>query len=113
MAGKALRPPGRGRRSGRTTPAARAGILAPSPGCANRTLLIIIVSGMPRSGTSLMMQMLAAAGIPILSDDVRPADDSSPRGYYEWAPIKQLSRSPSILAKAEGKAVKIVSPLLL
>jgi hypothetical protein len=75
--------------------------------------MITIVSGLPRSGTSLMMQMLAAGGVPILSDGERRADVDNPRGYLEWERIKQLPREPALIAEAEGKAVKVVSQLLL
>ena len=75
--------------------------------------MITIVSGLPRSGTSLMMQMLAAGGMPILSDGERQADTDNPRGYLEWERIKQLPREPSCIAEAEGKAVKVISLLLL
>ena len=74
--------------------------------------MITIVSGLPRSGTSLMMQMLAAGGMPVLSDGERQADEDNPRGYLEWERIKQLPRDPSCIAEAEGKAVKVVSRLL-
>lgn len=75
--------------------------------------MITIVSGLPRSGTSLMMQMLAAGGLPTLSDGQRPPDDDNPRGYLEWERIKQLPRDPDCIAEAEGKAVKVISLLLL
>ena len=75
--------------------------------------MITIVSGLPRSGTSLMMQMLAAGGMPILSDGERQADVDNPRGYLEWERIKQLPKDPSCIAEAEGKAVKVISLLLL
>jgi hypothetical protein len=75
--------------------------------------MITIVSGLPRSGTSLMMQMLAAGGMPILSDGERSADVDNPRGYLEWERIKQLPRDPACIAEAEGKAVKVISKLLL
>jgi hypothetical protein len=74
--------------------------------------MITIVSGLPRSGTSLMMQMLGAAGLCVLSDGIRKADSGNPRGYLEWEPIKQLPRNPSLIAAAEGKAVKVISALL-
>ncbi len=74
--------------------------------------MITIVSGLPRSGTSLVMQMLAAGGYPILTDNVRAADDDNPRGYLEFERVKSLERDASWLADAEGKAVKIVSFLL-
>jgi hypothetical protein len=76
-------------------------------------LMITIVSGLPRSGTSLMMQMLAAGGMPILSDGERRADVDNPRGYLEWERIKQLPKDPACIAEAEGKAVKVISQLLL
>jgi hypothetical protein len=74
--------------------------------------MITIVSGLPRSGTSLMMQMLAAGGMPVLSDGERQPDVDNPRGYLEWERIKQLPRDPACIAEAEGKAVKVVSRLL-
>jgi hypothetical protein len=74
--------------------------------------VITIVSGLPRSGTSLMMQMLAAGGVPVLSDGERRADEDNRHGYYEWERIKQLPKEPSCIDEAEGKAVKVVSQLL-
>ncbi|HEX3351343.1 MAG TPA: hypothetical protein VHS34_00865 [Terriglobales bacterium] len=75
--------------------------------------MITIVSGLPRSGTSLMMQMLAAGGVPVLSDGERRADADNPRGYLEWERIKQLPKDPGCIVEAEGKAVKVISQLLL
>jgi Sulfotransferase domain len=75
--------------------------------------MIKIVSGLPRSGTSLMMQMLAAGGLPVLSDGERAADVDNPRGYLEWERIKQLPQDPACIAEAEGKVVKVISRLLL
>jgi hypothetical protein len=75
--------------------------------------MITIVSGLPRSGTSLMMQMLAAGGLAPLSDGERKADTDNPRGYLEWERIKQLPKEPSLIAEAEGKVVKVISQLLL
>jgi hypothetical protein len=74
--------------------------------------MVTIVSGLPRSGTSLMMQMLAAGGMPILSDGERQADVDNPRGYYEWERIKLLPKQPDCIAEAEGKVVKVISQLL-
>src|SRR3954467_14439576 len=76
-------------------------------------IVITIVSGLPRSGTSLMMQMLAAGGLAPLSDGERKADTDNPRGYLEWERIKQLPKEPSLIAEAEGKVVKVISQLLL
>jgi hypothetical protein len=75
--------------------------------------MIAIVSGLPRSGTSLMMQMLAAGGMPVLSDGERRADTDNPRGYLEWERIKTLPKDPGCIAEAEGKVVKVISQLLL
>lgn len=73
---------------------------------------VVIVSGLPRSGTSMMMQMLAAGGVPVLSDGVRSADEDNPRGYYELEEAKKLASDNSWLPRARGKAVKIVAQLL-
>ena len=75
--------------------------------------MITIVSGLPRSGTSLMMQMLAAGGMQVLSDGERKADTDNPKGYLEWERIKQLPKDPSLIAEAEGKVVKVISQLIL
>ena len=75
--------------------------------------MITIVSGLPRSGTSLMMQMLVAGGMTPLSDGERPPDEDNPRGYLEWERIKQLPEDPGCIAQAEGKVVKVISKLLL
>jgi len=74
--------------------------------------VITIVSGLPRSGTSLMMQMLAAGGMPVLTDGERQADADNPRGYYEWEAVKRLPQEPDLIAQAEDKAVKVISQLL-
>ncbi len=75
--------------------------------------MITIVSGLPRSGTSLMMQMLAAGGMEVLTDGERRADTDNPRGYLEWERIKRLPKEPALIAEAEGKVVKVISQLLL
>jgi hypothetical protein len=75
--------------------------------------MITIVSGLPRSGTSLMMQMLAAGGMHVLSDGERRADVDNPQGYLEWERIKRLPKDPACIEEAEGKAVKVISLLLL
>jgi hypothetical protein len=75
--------------------------------------MITIVSGLPRSGTSLMMQMLDAGGLPVLSDGERKADTDNPKGYLEWERIKQLPKDPALIAEAEGKVVKVISQLIL
>lgn len=73
---------------------------------------ITVVSGLPRSGTSLMMQMLSAGGLPALTDDLREADESNPRGYFEFEPVKQLRTDRGWLDQARGRAVKIIHVLL-
>jgi hypothetical protein len=75
--------------------------------------MITIVSGLPRSGTSLMMQMLVAGGMAALSDGERRADADNPRGYLEWERIKTLPTDPACIAEGEGKVVKVISRLLL
>jgi hypothetical protein len=73
---------------------------------------ITIVSGLPRSGTSLMMRMLEAGGVPALTDQARAADADNPRGYYEFEPVKRTKQDPGWLRGARGKAVKMVHLLL-
>jgi len=74
---------------------------------------ITIVSGLPRSGTSMMMQMISAGGIPALTDHVRKADEDNPKGYYEFEAVKRTRKDASWLAQAPGKVVKMVHVLLL
>lgn len=73
---------------------------------------IIIVTGLPRSGTSMMMKMLAAGGITPLCDGLRTADSDNPNGYYEFERVKTTKEDPSWLDDAPGKAVKMVYSLL-
>lgn len=74
---------------------------------------IVIVSGLPRSGTSMMMKMLEAGGIPPLTDKIREADKDNPKGYYEFERVKQLDKGDTAwLSEAKGKAVKVISALL-
>jgi hypothetical protein len=73
---------------------------------------IIIVSGLPRSGTSLMMQMLDNGGVPVVTDNIRVADTDNPRGYYEFERVKKIKQDASWLSATRGKAVKMVSQLL-
>jgi hypothetical protein len=77
------------------------------------TAEIIIVSGLPRSGTSMMMQILDASGVEVVTDNLRTADADNPRGYYEFEKVKQVKRDASWLPGIRGKAVKMVSQLLL
>ena len=73
---------------------------------------IVVVSGLPRSGTSLMMQMLDQAGVPALTDEIRTPDTDNPRGYFEFERVKQIRQDQSWLPRARGKAVKMISSLL-
>jgi hypothetical protein len=73
---------------------------------------VVVVSGLPRSGTSMIMQMLHAGGMPILTDGQRSADDDNPLGYFEFEPVKQLYRTTEWIGQAAGKAVKVVAPLV-
>lgn len=74
---------------------------------------IIVVSGLPRSGTSMMMKMLAEGGLPILTDSIRGKDEDNPNGYFEYELAKQLAGGNfKWLADADGSVVKIISQLL-
>lgn len=73
---------------------------------------VTIVSGLPRSGTSMMMQLLEAGGLPALTDNIRRADEDNPRGYYEFEAVKQVREDASWLDEAQGKVVKMVYRLL-
>lgn len=79
----------------------------------DRLKTITIVSGLPRSGTSMMMQMLEAGGMAILTDSLREADFDNPKGYYEFERVKQLPKGDHVwLEQAQGKAVKVITALL-
>jgi predicted AlkP superfamily phosphohydrolase/phosphomutase/tetratricopeptide (TPR) repeat protein len=73
---------------------------------------LIVVTGLPRSGTSMLMQMLAAGGMVVLSDGLREADEDNPRGYLEFEPVKNLLKDSKWLFEQRGKVIKIVAPLL-
>lgn len=74
---------------------------------------ITVVSGLPRSGTSMMMKMLDAGGIPPIQDGIRTADIDNPKGYYEYERVKKLNKGDTAwLLGADNKAVKIISALL-
>lgn len=77
-----------------------------------RPMEFVIVSGLPRSGTSLMMQILRAGGMELMHDGRRAADDDNLEGYWEWEEIKSLRKNPRVIERAEGKAIKIISALL-
>jgi hypothetical protein len=74
--------------------------------------VITIVSGLPRSGTSMMMKMLEAGGMQVLTDNIRTADEDNPKGYYEFERVKQIEHDQAWLEDAKGKAVKMIAALL-
>jgi len=75
---------------------------------------IIVVSGLPRSGTSMMMKMLKAADLPIMTDREREADIDNPEGYFEYERVKELGdeTDKSWVRQARGKVLKVISHLL-
>jgi hypothetical protein len=74
---------------------------------------VTVVSGLPRSGTSMMMKMLDAGGIPPITDNIRTADEDNPKGYYEFERVKKMSEGDKAwVAEARGKSVKVISALL-
>lgn len=73
---------------------------------------VTVVSGLPRSGTSMLMRMLEAGGIPAVTDGRRTADDDNPRGYWELEAVKRLPEDAGWVHEARGSAVKVVSALL-
>ena len=74
---------------------------------------IIVVSGLPRSGTSMMMKMLAAGTIEVFTDNLRVADEDNPQGYFEFERVRNLKDGDfEWLPQAKGKAVKVISALL-
>ena len=74
---------------------------------------IIIVSGLPRSGTSMMMKMLAEGGVPVITDELRRPDSDNPNGYFELETVRQMSQGNiEWLGNSAGKAVKVISALL-
>jgi tetratricopeptide (TPR) repeat protein len=78
----------------------------------DRSQVVTVVAGLPRTGTSMMMQMLGAAGLPAYADEHRPADSDNPRGYFEHEQATRLHRDAAWIPRARGKAVKIVAHLL-
>ncbi|MEE8139143.1 MAG: sulfotransferase [Thermoanaerobaculia bacterium] len=75
---------------------------------------VVVVSGLPRSGTSMAMKMLQAGGLPLVLDEVRTADEDNPKGYYEFERVKDLASESdwSWLANTRGKGIKMISHLL-
>ena len=80
---------------------------------ADDTPFITVISGLPRSGTSMMMKMVEAGGIPPMTDALRVADEDNPKGYYEFERVKQMDKGDvAWVPEARGKAVKVISALL-
>lgn len=73
---------------------------------------IVVVTGLPRSGTSLVMRMIDAGGIPALSDDHRAPDENNPHGYFELEAVKATGRDASWVEAAAGRSVKVIHALL-
>ncbi|MFY9555151.1 MAG: sulfotransferase [Blastocatellia bacterium] len=74
--------------------------------------IITIVSGLPRSGTSMMMKMLAAGGLEPITDNIRAADEDNPKGYFEFDKVKEIEKDSLWLDDVRGRAVKMISALL-
>ncbi len=116
---RALAPPAPPRASGAVEPdgeddvaAAAPRPLEGGPPPADRGAYTVVVSGLPRSGTSLVMQMLVAGGLPAWTDGARTPDEDNPRGYFEHAAVRGIAREARWLGETPGHAVKIVAPLL-
>ena len=87
--------------------------LAPQPGTRGPRDMITVVSGLPRSGTSMAMKMLDAGGLEPLTDNLRTADNDNPKGYYEFERVKSLDKGDTAwVPEARGKVVKVISALL-
>ena len=74
--------------------------------------VITIVSGLPRSGTSMMMQILEFGGMKVVTDNIRKANEDNPYGYYEYEKVKEIKEDTGWLKETRGKAFKMVSQLL-
>lgn len=74
--------------------------------------MITVATGLPRSGTSMLMQILESGGMEIFTDSIRKADINNSKGYYEYEKVKKLQQDNSWLDQAEGKAIKVIVPLL-
>jgi hypothetical protein len=75
---------------------------------------IVVVSGLPRSGTSMCMKMLEAGGVKPVQDGIRRADEDNPKGYFEYEQVKELDKGgdKSWVRNARGHAIKVISYLL-
>ena len=75
---------------------------------------VVIVSGLPRSGTSMAMRMLEAGGLPVMTDSQREADIDNPKGYFEYERVKDLEKETdkSYVKEGRGKVLKVISFLI-
>ena len=75
---------------------------------------IVVVSGLPRSGTSMLMKMLDAGGMEIMTDSERVADIDNPKGYFEYERVKDLEKETdkSYVREGRGKVLKVISFLI-
>ncbi len=78
-----------------------------------RSETITVVSGLPRSGTSMMMRAMQAGGLPVLADGLREADEDNPHGYFELELVKKTLHDGTWIAGARGKVVKVIARLLV
>jgi hypothetical protein len=79
-----------------------------------RPQYVVIVSGLPRSGTSMMMKMLEVGGMQIVQDHIRTPNVDNPKGYYEFERVKKLPDGDTAwLEDAKGKVVKVISQLVM
>ena len=86
---------------------------AAGPGDKGTSAPIVVDSGLPRSGTSMMMKMLEAGGLPVMIDGLRAADPDNPEGYYELERVKDLDKGDTAwINEARGQGVKVISALL-
>jgi len=75
---------------------------------------IVVVSGLPRSGTSMLMKMLDEGGMQIMTDSERTADIDNPKGYFEYERVKDLEKETdkSYVSEGRGKVLKVISFLI-
>lgn len=101
-----------GKAIGRVNVAALSEVVAPFNPAVERARIITVVSGLPRSGTSLMMQLLAAAGLDPLTDARRVPDEDNPLGYFEFEKTLSLATDAAWMPEVRGKVIKVVAQLL-
>ena len=74
---------------------------------------VVVVSGLPRSGTSMMMRMLDVGGLSVLIDNIRTPNEDNPKGYYEFERVKKMPDGDfEWLKDAQGRVVKVLAVLL-